>query len=388
MRNRKKWWLFIGGLAILSLVLFLNPPVVHAVSTQPPTPVVTTIATSHWSHHTREFIGYWGLVALITATTLSAGWWLSRQSTNRPSQQVPLAHTFDTPPVSPALAQVLGDQHWPDPDALTGDIIATVTRQDLTMTLEQETIRFTKTNPVANHFLQQCFDHLGSGNRFTLTELMTFATTDKQGLVSHWFRDWQLQVNAAASHYQDPHNTAYQQHLWTFALGLTGLILGWLGFSWAISFPLLIKTAMVSGVLLLLIWGYLLTHHHVTLNTTAGQQIVTTIRACQHLFKASGHLTATQLGDLPLWEPLLPYAVAFGQLKPVTKQLTDIFGPGQVRTTLATTFALYYPVGPDQPLAATLDEQLTHAINLSTSVHLAWKSNGHIFSTGPDGEKF
>jgi len=185
-----------------------------------------------------------------------------------------------------------------------------------------------------------------------------------------------------------PHQWEHAFRLWAFALGLTGLILGWLGFSWAISFPLLIKTAMVSGVLLLLIWGYLLTHHHVTLNTTAGQQIVTTIRACQHLFKASCHLTATQLGDLPLWEPLLPYAVAFGQLKPVTKQLTDIFGSGQVRTTLATTFALYYPVGPDQPLATTLDEQLTHAINLSTSVHLAWKSNGHIFSTGPDGEKF
>jgi len=315
----------------------------------------------------RQFIGYWGLASVVAVTLLGAGWWLWRHPANRYAQPTPIHHFFDVPQVAPGLAEALVDLRWPSTDALTGDIMAAAGRQEVAITTEPatDTVRLTKTGTVTNAFLQPCFTHLGAHDSFTLAELAAFSEKDEQGLVGQWFQDWQGQINTAAQDYQDAANFRYHRWLWWLALGLTGEIAVWLLFAWVIGHQWLVETVVTSGLLLLLIWGYLRGHCKVSYYNAKGLQVVNEVRGFRQMLKDVGHFNTAKVGDLVLWAQILPYAAAFGLTQQVTQQLAHDFGQERVSAALADAYPLYDVGNFNQPLIEIIGVGVASAVSNS-----------------------
>lgn len=333
----------------------------------------------------RQLIGYWGIAAVIVALLVSAGWWLSRHPANRYQQPEPLHHFFELPQVSPGLAESLADMRWPNTDALTGDIMAAASRHEITIVPEAATVRITKTGAVTNAFLQHAFTELGQHESFTMAELEAFSQTDEHGAVGQWFQEWQDEINAAAKDYQDATNITYHQRLWWAAWGLTGAVAVWLLFALVISQPLLIKTLVLSGLLLGLIWGYLWRHTKVTYYNAQGLQAANELRGFRQMLKDIGHFNTAKLGDLILWEQILPYATAFGLTKQVTEQLVIDFGQNQVNTALAAAYPLYFGGHFNQPLAGMIGVGVTSSVMASAPANASVAGHSGSFISGGSG---
>lgn len=334
-----------------------------------------TLATNGQQQH--QLVGYWGMAGLVLAGVIGTWGWLHQHPANRYPLAIRPTHITSQPPVSPGLAEVLVDRHWPNPAALTGDVMAAVDRGEIEIAATQSTVRLTRTGDVSNTFLQHCFDQLGDADSFTLTALADFSKTDKRGLIGQWFRDWQSQLDAAANAYQDPANNLYRQRLWTFTLGLTGLIGGWLLVAWIIGPPWALATTLASGLLLVFLWGYLVRHATVTPYNASGRQLVANLQALTATLAQPTDQPATDPDDLTRWTQLLPYAVAFGLTLSVTDQLTTNFGPGRLSIELADRYPLYFESHDQQPLATVIQQALTHAIDVSTDgAYLSRKGSG------------
>ncbi|MGX6429631.1 DUF2207 family protein [Levilactobacillus yonginensis] len=336
----------------------------------------------------RQWIGYWVVVAMIGTTIMAAGWCLKRHPANRHAVPTRITHFFDVPQVSPAVAQVLVDLRWPDTNALTGEIMAAVGRGDLKLIMEQspehETARLTRVGTVENVFLHACFATLGNqADSFTLAELEAFAAADQQGVVDQWFKDWQSQINAVARGYQDVPNILYRQRLRWFALGVTGLAGVWLIFAWVLGQTAFLATLVASGCLLMIVWTYLFSHIRVSQYNAAGLQAMNEAQGFRRMLRDIGHFNTAEIGDLILWEQILPYAVAFGLAKQVTKQLHTDFGEQIIETSLPELYPMYFIGNIGQPLMGVVGGSIATAISTADSVSLAGKSGG--FSGGGFG---
>ncbi|WP_125584012.1 DUF2207 domain-containing protein [Levilactobacillus cerevisiae] len=331
----------------------------------------------------RQLIGYWGLLLLIIASTIISWWWLKRHPSSHNPNPIPLNHFFEVPDISPAQSEALLDFRAPNSDALTGDIMAAAGRHEITITTDQldqdhnEVVRFTQVKPADNAFLQQCFATLGNqNNSFTLTDLEDFSENDKKGHVGDWFQKWQDQIISSVMAYQNSANILYRQRMWWFAISITVLTAFWLVFAFVIGHTELICAIAVSILLLSAVWGYVFRHKNVQRYNKHGLQLANEVQGFQRMLKDIGHFNTAKIGDLVLWEKILPYAAAFGLSKQVTEQLSFDFGRETIRTTMVDFYPIYYAVSLGQPLANTISRSLGNSIQTADSSSFASSASG------------
>ncbi|WP_449811571.1 DUF2207 domain-containing protein [Levilactobacillus fujinensis] len=275
------------------------------------------------------------------------------------------------------------DSRVPSSDALTGDIMIAAGRHEMTITTHQsdhnqnEVVRFTQVKPIDNIFLRQCFATLGNqNNSFTLTDLEDFAENDKKGHVGDWFQKWQNQTISSVRQYQASANILYRQRMWWFAISITVLTAFWLIFALVIGHTELIYAIAVGVLLLSAVWGYVFTHKNVQRYNKRGLQLANEVRGFQRMLKDIGHFNTAKIGDLLLWEQILPYAVAFGLSKQVTEQLSFDFGRETIRTNMADFYPIYYAATLGQPLANTIGHSLGSSIQTADSSSFASSASG------------
>ena len=60
-------------------------------------------------------------------------WWLARHPAKPHQQPIPINHSFDVPPVTPAVAESLWAQRSPNTDALTAEILRAAANHEITI---------------------------------------------------------------------------------------------------------------------------------------------------------------------------------------------------------------------------------------------------------------
>ena len=114
------------------------------------------------------------------------------------------------------------------------------------------------------------------------------------------------------------------------ALGILGFVIGgWIGW-----------TSLALGIVIAILSGkYFLTHSDYT---AKGQAQVYQLRCFKAMLKDVGRFDLREVGDIVLWEQILPYAVAFGLAKKVIKALETQFDTTELEVAFGPYYALYF----------------------------------------------
>lgn len=335
--------------------------------------------------------GLFGVAVVVwLLVMIGYAWWLARHPAKRHQQPIPINHSFDVPPVAPAVAESLWAQKSPNTDALTAEILRAAANQELTIETvagkRKPDVRLTQLKPVTNSFLAHCFDKVAVDGQFLLTDLKKYGKRDKAGRLGKWFSKWQTEVDQDVAVYQDEANYRLRNQ-WLMAANIVS-IMGVIatGAGLLVSSKAVILMAVPAVVAAVAFWiGWLIQRRRIAINTDEGLELRNQINGLRRMLKDIGHFNTAQVGDLILWEQILPYAAAFGLADQVTKQLAIDFGT----EALATGMLVYYPLfyangGLDFDLSGAINDSFSGALDASGSASSSSGSSGG-FSGGSSG---
>ncbi|CAJ1230154.1 membrane protein [Levilactobacillus zymae] len=323
------------------------------------------------------------LALLVVATLIVAGLdvrWFCRHPGNRYPHPIPIPHSFDVPTVAPAVAESLVDEAAPNTNALTGEILLAASHGQLSLTAEKQgrhqTMRLTRKADLDNSFLTHCFQTIGQDGSFTLADLKQYGKKDQQGRLGKWFHQWQEEVNRDVEPYQDADNVALRQRYLTRGLRLTLLLVLTAGVSWVLNSVVSAWVTGLSGLGLIVLWvSVRQLRRRIDRNNAEGLILVNDIGGFRRMLKDIGNFNTAKIGDLILWEDILPYAAAFGLSKQVIAKLKVDFGAD----ALAAGFVGFY-IGTENYGFADFGDAINSGISGSLQV-----SGGASSTTGGSG---
>ena len=274
---------------------------------------------------------FWGLVGVTLLVAIRDIGWAKRHPGNRYAHPIPLPHFFEVPPVSPAIAASLITAAAPDTKALTGEILRAASRHQLTLTPQgtkrHQTVQLKRVGELDNSFLAHCFETIAHDDVMTLRDLKTFGDQDAKGRLGKWFHQWQAEINQAVLPYQDTANGALRQNYLTRSLWLTVLLVLTVSLSWLLGLSFRTWVTLIGGLGLGSLWiGVHWRRRRIDRYNAQGLVLVNQIGGFRRMLKDIGHFETAKIGDLILWEAILPYAAAFGLSKRVIAKLKLDFG--------------------------------------------------------------
>lgn len=309
------------------------------------------------------------LLALFGALLLVGVWhlwiqyrWFSKHQAGHVTE-IPLVHRWDIPEVPAATAQSILTRDKPDNKAFSAWLMELAAQDELTITPEAgvfKTYRLTQTAKMTDahrhdQLIQFIFERIGRLDQetqqptVTLMEIKQYQARDDDDddqLLSTHFSDWQDDQfeTVETLNYFDQLSPKIKAHAWglivtnaILAVGmfvispfLPGNGLTWLGF--ALSLALLVVSVVMGGQRL----------RHLPHYTEAGNQVAMSIKGFRLMLKDMGHFERSQVGDLILWEQILPYAVAFGLAKQVVKGLKANFTDEELAVGLPLVYPLFF----------------------------------------------
>ena len=93
---------------------------------------------------------------------------------------------------------------------------------------------------------------------------------------------------------------------------------------------------VLAGWILLLVKTHALPRY-----TQLGAQKINEVRGFKQMLEDVGHFDMAQVGDLILWDRILPYAVAFGSADKVVAALKMNFSEEQLATSMPINYPLF-----------------------------------------------
>lgn len=327
-------------------------------------------------------LGIWLIVIIANL------WWFKRHPTNQHQRPVPLNHSFDVPTVSPAVAESLFAGKSPDTNALTGEILIAAANAEIAIeTLDpnkrKPDVQLTRLKPIQNSFLEWCFQKGLKKDVITLAELKKFGQRDKSGRLNKQFIKWQHGVDQDVAVYQDEQNYAVVSHWLGTAVAVTLLGLVVFGASLLVgaAWPIYAVTLLVTIVFWVL-WG--LRKNQILINTDEGLSQRNQITGFRRMLKDIGHFNTAEIGDLILWERILPYAAAFGLAKKVTAKLAVDFDTAALTAGLGVYYPLFFISGNDFDFSGVINDSFSGALSSSSNSSSPSGGSGG-FSGGSSG---
>lgn len=293
------------------------------------------------------------LVLLISATVHLIGQytWFKRHPSHH-VKNVPPVHNFEIPELDPVQAQSLLNRNVPNNQAFTAWLLELATAGEITITPEthSKTYRLTQTDKMTDihkkdSLLHYLFNTIGKGDTVTLAEISNYQPKKRSPkTLSNYFEDWQNKQFKAVKKqgFFDTYNRHIKIHAYT--LLIINLLITILSFIFALflSTKIQIWLAIIfSAILLLISLIYPISKlRHLSPYTQTGATMAGNIKGFKQMLFDIGHFERSQVGDLILWEQILPYAVAFGAAKQVIKAMKANFTDAE----LTDAMPIYYPL--------------------------------------------
>lgn len=297
--------------------------------------------------------------------------WLLRRGYHPYTIPAPIEHSFDVPTVAPAVAQAILNKKQADSDAISAEILKLASEGQLNLKQVQygkrnkDTTEISRLKDFDMSFINQCIDEIGDGQKVTIQQINNFTKKDRKGRVAKWYRAWQKEIDHTVSQYKDDHNVTYRNGLIGLAIitPILAMIMGGLGLAGTSS----ILYGVIGLIVTIGIESWIaITWPRVSLYNDEGLEQFNQIRGFKQMLKDIAHFNTAKIGDLILWEEILPYATAFKLSDRVADQLRTDFSADDLEGNVIL-YPYYFGInGANFGLASGLGAAISHSVSASS----------------------
>lgn len=287
----------------------------------------------------------------------------------------PLAHNYEIPQLPPAQVEALLNGTLKDNGkAFSAHLLELAGQGKLLITEAKGTNNYLITvkdpSVLQEKLLAFLVNEVGNGESFELKSLRKYGKSSRKAeRLGKQFESWSKQNERAIKPYFD--QKARELRIFV-GFGLLVVLVLALCLAFFLG-----KTGMIVGAILAVVNGglggyYLLTH---SAYTKEGQRLVYDIEGFRMMLDDIGRFDMREVGDIVLWEQIMPYAVVFGLAKKVLKELKvqfDLESPEYA--PYYAYFALYN---------VNFSESFTQGVQTSLQSSVSGGSGG--FSGGSSG---
>ena len=311
----------------------------------------------------------------------------SRKSGSPVKAKKEIGHNFEIPAFSPTTSQILVTKKDPDGKALAAEIALRAGRGEITITpgKKGKNFTYTKTSKYRGDLplLSRLFKKVGNGSSFSNKDLKQNA--GRQGITSsykNWQRASQKVLIKEGYIDQDLQGREQMLSLYTtavmilsFAAILVSFFLYNKYFLWLFPVAVWILAAFAVAVLRLRRFSSL---------TDKGARATEQALGFEAMLDDIGQFKLRDIGELTLWEQVMPYAIAFGLAKKVLKQLKLEF-PEEI---VADPYWTYYYAGASYgAFASSFDAAISSSAGSGGNFSASSVSSGG-FGGGSGGGAF
>lgn len=254
-----------------------------------------------------------------------------------PKTESQLEHNYDIPDVDPVRAQILDTGKVPNVEAFTAYIMFQVVKKKLKIEDYKEKnktyYRITETDPTVlaeNEVLTTLFTIVGDGKAVTTQQLEKYKGKELDKGYYKWTKDEYFGVfeddllSAELTHYRD---NVMEIIILSLAISFGAAVVSFMRIP---KYGLLIFLA--EAILLLLgVYGLIISNVLTNKYTKKGAEETNKVRGFEKMLNDVGRFEMRDVGDLILWQEIMPYAVAFGLAKKVLKELKIEFGNDELK---------------------------------------------------------
>lgn len=311
----------------------------------------------------------------------------SRKSGSPVKAKKEIGHNFEIPAFSPTTAQILVTKKDPDGKALAAEIALRAGRGEITIKAGKKGKNFTyaKTSKYKGDLplLNRLFKKVGNGSSFSNKDLKK--NGGRQGITSN-YKNWQEASQKALikEGYTDQklHDREKMLSLYTIVvmmLSVAAILVSFFlydkYFLWLFPVAVWILVAFAVAVLRLRRFSSL---------TDKGARATEQALGFEAMLDDIGQFKLRDIGELTLWERVMPYAIAFGLAKKVLKQLKLEF-PEEIAADPYWTY--YYAGASYGAFASSFDEAISSSAGSGGNFSASSVSSGG-FGGGSGGGAF
>ncbi|MCP0887424.1 DUF2207 domain-containing protein [Ligilactobacillus sp. WILCCON 0076] len=261
-------------------------------------------------------------------------------------------HSFEMPPFSAPIAQVLCFNRYPDNQAFSAYLLELAAQKRIAITQLEPKKSIRKPNHPDyqitlldksllvgkdNQFLKLLFS-TGTNDSFTFSKLKKVSNRTSEKLEAA-FSSWtKAQYDAAQKlHYLNSSVSSIKGSLIASFIFATIFMLGG---------AFLVKLLWLNILSGLFILGFLIAYFYLWRTrspfTVGGVTKINDIRGFYTMLDDIGRFNLRELNDRILWEDIMPYAVAFGLASKVVKALATTFSKDELQTNFGFYYLLTY----------------------------------------------
>lgn len=305
---------------------------------------------------------------------------------NKTKPERKYVHSYEIPSVTPEVAYVIDKDVTPNTQVFSAYLMRLAGERRLEIVKSDEDKKdyriFLKDEKLLDEstFLDYLFTRIGDGTSFSIKEMKKKCRRSKASKrLNKCFESWARTTKDQADelNYKDKKNYAYGITFGICAVVISFLVI--MAIVFEMSFVTL-KGAGLLTVLDLIVWAayvyYFRTHDKYT---TEGRKLRYQIRCFKKMLKDIGKFDLKEVGDIILWERILPYAVAFDLADRVIAALKFEFGEKAIEDAWGPNY-IFVMSGSD--LGRGFSESFSSALS-SVSSSASGGSGG--FSSGSSG---
>ncbi|WEV39525.1 DUF2207 domain-containing protein [Lactobacillus sp. ESL0681] len=260
-----------------------------------------------------------------------------------------LVHNYEIPTVNPVAAQVLDTAKEPDSKAFTAYLLDLVRQKRLELTSYQRKRKtYYRISLVDEELLKQdkllklLFNKVGDKKSFTTYGLRKYKKDDLGRSFSRWQTRQRNLVKGKgllSTRYENKLDNLKTTVGSLSILSMVCLVLGLIFFHFQLQ--KMITLICLPILLIADITVYLIAIKRIAIYTKKGAEVTNQVRGFKKMLQDIGQFKMKDVGDLILWEQIMPYAVSFGLSKRVLKQLKIEFDLDRLDNNDSLYFGYY-----------------------------------------------
>lgn len=307
--------------------------------------------------------GLFSLFIIIKSFTL-------KKSGVKPKKEKQLPRNYDLPRVSPVMAEILDIDNKPSSRSLTAYLMELAVQKrieiDPVKVRRKTYYKISLTDKDLKDevpLIRYLFNKVGDGKSFTTYELKKHRSSKLSKIFASWQKQKKQEAVSAGfldKQIESKKDTNLVLMISLLVLSGAGIIAAF--FSSEGAAGLFIAAVILIGVAIL---ATIYSNKKLSPYTDKGAEATNQVRGFKKMLDEIGNFKMREVGEMPLWEKIMPYAVALGVSKKVLKQLKIEFAD-EIDDANILFWGPFYSSGQDG-FASNFNSSFNSGANLNSS---------------------